>query len=56
MTLKEAETKRIAAALLEKVEYLREEAKERQERFEALTNEQIVKKITGETSNPDNAR
>jgi len=50
MAIKEAEATKIAETLLEKIEYLREEAKERQQRFEALTKEQLRKKITGKTS------
>ena len=51
MTVKsETEARKIAEPLLEKVEFVREEAHERRERFEALTKEQLLSKIMGKTS------
>lgn len=47
----EAEARKIAESLLEKVEFLRQNAQESRERFEALTKEQMVRKIMGKTSN-----
>lgn len=46
----EDEARKIAARLLEEIEFLRQEAAERGERFEALTREQLLGKIKGETS------
>jgi hypothetical protein len=46
----EAEARKIAETLLEKVEFLRQEAHERRERFEALTIDQLLSKIMGKTS------
>jgi hypothetical protein len=46
----EDEARKIAESMLEKIEFLRQEASERRERFEALTKEQLQSKIKGETS------
>jgi hypothetical protein len=40
----------MAKALLHKIEHLRQRAKERGERFEALTEKELMNKITGKTS------
>ena len=45
------DARKIAASLQKKAEFLKEEASKRGERFESLTDEELVKKIRGETSN-----
>jgi hypothetical protein len=50
MATKEEEYERIAQRLFKKIEFQREEAKERRERFEALTREELLQRITGKTS------
>jgi hypothetical protein len=47
----EQEAQKIAESLLQKIEFLRQEAHDRNERFEALSNDQLVSKIMGKTSN-----
>ena len=47
----EDEARQSAESLLKKVEFLRQEASERHERFEALTMEQLLSKLVGQTSN-----
>ena len=50
MAKSKREAEKIAETLLEEVEFLRQEAYERGERFEALTKEQLVSKLMSETS------
>ncbi|MCW5978129.1 MAG: hypothetical protein KIT09_08625 [Bryobacteraceae bacterium] len=44
------DARKVAEMLLKKIEFLRNEASERRERFEALAREQLMGKIKGETS------
>lgn len=46
----QAEARKIADTLLEKIDFLKRQAHERSERFESLSAEQLVNKIMGKTS------
>jgi hypothetical protein len=50
MAIKEAEAIKIEKVISEKIEFLREEAKQRGERFESLATDQLILKIMGKTS------
>jgi hypothetical protein len=49
-SISKAEAEKIAKTFVEEIEFLRQEAHERGERFEALTEEQFVSKLMAETS------